>query len=177
LYLGTSVGNLLIYSLERLQGSGIHEIITSSHNNNLGADRTTATLVDTKKYLTRKSIEQLGYLKDINSLVSLSGLRFVSSLQLHTNSLADNIVSLHALPNLTPTTTLQQTKGALCFTIETWVLYSLPDGTISPNKDTQGVPTVLTFLAVGRTRRIIVYSWKDGEAQDPKVLLLLFVYH
>lgn len=75
LYLGTSVGNLLIYSLERLQGNGIREVITSSHNNTPGADRTTATLVDTKKNLTRKSIEQLGYLKDINSLVSLSGLR------------------------------------------------------------------------------------------------------
>lgn len=78
---------------------------------------------------------------------------------------------MHALPNVTPTTALQQTRGALCFTIETWVLYSLPDGTLSPNKDTHGVPTVLTFLAVGCKRRIVVFSWKDGEAQDPKVLL------
>ena len=39
------------------------------------------------------------------------------------------------------------------------------------------MPTVLTFLAVGRTRRIVVFSWKDGEAQDPKVLLLLVVCH
>jgi len=115
-------------------------------------------------------MEQLGYLKDINSLVSLSGLRLVSSSQLHINSCADTIVNLHALPNLTPTTTLQQTRGALCFTIETWVLYSLPDGTLTPNKDTYGVPTVLTFLAVGCKRRIVVFSWKDGEAQDPKVL-------
>lgn len=175
MYLGTSVGNLLIYSLERLQGSDKREVATSSHHDALGADRTTATLVDTKKGLTRRGIEQLGYLKDIGSLVSLSGLRFGSASRLHTNPLADNVVSLHALPNLTPTTTLQQTRGALCFTIETWVLYSLPDGTLSPNKDTHGVPTVLTFLAVGCKRRIIVFSWKDGEAQDPKVLLLLFV--
>ena len=37
-----------------------------------GSD-TTATLVETRKGLTRKSIEQLGYIKDINSLVVLSG--------------------------------------------------------------------------------------------------------
>ena len=32
-----------------------------------------ATLVETKKALTRRAIEQLGYIKDINSLVVLSG--------------------------------------------------------------------------------------------------------
>jgi len=32
-----------------------------------------STLVDTKKGLSRRSIDQLGYIKDINSLVSLSG--------------------------------------------------------------------------------------------------------
>jgi hypothetical protein len=35
------------------------------------------TLVEVKKSLTRRSIEQLGFIKDINSLVVLSGnLRF-----------------------------------------------------------------------------------------------------
>lgn len=32
-----------------------------------------STLVDTKKGLSRRPIDQLGYIKDINSLVSLSG--------------------------------------------------------------------------------------------------------
>lgn len=31
LYMGTSAGNLLVYSLERLQGSDFHDVITSSH--------------------------------------------------------------------------------------------------------------------------------------------------
>lgn len=38
-------------------------------------DEETATLVETKKALTRKSIEQLGYIKDINSLIVLSGVQ------------------------------------------------------------------------------------------------------
>ena len=33
-----------------------------------------ATLVETKKNFTRRSVDQLGFIKDINSLVALSGL-------------------------------------------------------------------------------------------------------
>lgn len=37
---------------------------------------------------------------------------------------------------------------------------------ISKNK---GVPVVVTYLAVGCKRKIVVYSWRDGEPQEVKV--------
>ena len=31
------------------------------------------------------------------------------------------------------------------------------------------IPTMMTTLVVGCRRRVVVYSWKDGEAQEVKV--------
>ena len=50
-----------------------------------------------------------------------------------------------------------------------------PDGKTSRpqgaefNSPVMFVPTVITYLVVGCQRKLVVYSWKDGEAQDIKV--------
>jgi len=57
LYLGTSIGNLHIYGLDVESDQGEEP-----------------ELVEVKKGLGKRAIEQLGFIKDINSLVLLSGV-------------------------------------------------------------------------------------------------------
>ncbi|KAG8830543.1 Vacuolar morphogenesis protein 6 [Serendipita sp. 400] len=135
-FLGTNTGNLLIYSLDKAQDGSFH-----------------ATLEEVKGGLTRRSIEQLGFIKDTYTLISLY----------------DGAVNLHPLPALTPTQTLLETRGALCFALDTSVIYTNEDGTTTTVKDPtlKQVPAVVTLLAVGCKRRIVIYSWKDGEIQNP----------
>ena len=33
-----------------------------------------------------------------------------------------------------------------------------------------GVPTLVTYLVIGSQRKLLIYSWRDGEAQDIKVI-------
>lgn len=71
----------------------------------------------------------------------------------------------------------------MTFTLDTSVQHLLSEA-FSPNPsvkesgtavsvDTHGVPTVVSQLAVGCKRKVVIYTWKDGEAQDPKVRLAL----
>ncbi|KAG1762919.1 vacuolar sorting protein 39 domain 1-domain-containing protein [Suillus placidus] len=83
-----------------------------------------STLVDTKKGLSRRPIDQLGYIKNINSLVSLS----------------ETIPTLYPLPIFAPPTPLIRAKGR--------------------------IPTMVTQLIVGCRRKVVIYTWKDGEAQE-----------
>ena len=59
LYLGSSTGSLHIYNLNE-----VIPVDGSEHS---------VELVEVKKTLVRRSIEQLGFIKDVNSLVVLSG--------------------------------------------------------------------------------------------------------
>ncbi|CAG7849163.1 SubName: Full=Related to Vam6/Vps39-like protein involved in vacuolar morphogenesis {ECO:0000313/EMBL:CCA68795.1} [Serendipita indica DSM 11827] len=68
-----------------------------------------------------------------------------------------------------PSVTLQETRGALCFALDTSVTYTNPDGTTTMTKDPsiKQVPAVTTLLAVGCKRKIVIYVWKDGQLQTP----------
>ncbi|KAH9856486.1 hypothetical protein C2E23DRAFT_865919 [Lenzites betulinus] len=138
LYVGTSTGNLHVYAFRD----------TPDH---------ATELVETKKSLCRRSIDQLIYVKDVNSLAVLSEAQ----------------VTLFPHPTYSPPTPLVKTKGALCFALNTTVEYqsqgTATSGTPSKGK---GVPAVVTRLAVGCRRRIVIYSWKDGEPQDVQELTL-----
>lgn len=76
LYIGTATGNIHIYDLNEGTDAGA---FMSSCPCVLTFDRSaegvnpTATPVEIKTGISRKAIEQLGYIKDINSLVVLSG--------------------------------------------------------------------------------------------------------
>ncbi|KAI0267682.1 hypothetical protein BC834DRAFT_923439 [Gloeopeniophorella convolvens] len=142
LYLGTATGSLHVYSIaDPADGKGY-----------------TLALLDTKKALTRRAIDQLGYVKDINSLVVLS----------------QSQVTLFDLPDLSKPTPLARAKNAFSFALHTSVQHLYPDGktTRPPGAEfgspIMAVPTVLTYLVAGCQRRLVVYSWKDGEAQDIK---------
>ncbi|KII89843.1 hypothetical protein PLICRDRAFT_108036 [Plicaturopsis crispa FD-325 SS-3] len=148
LYVGTSTGNLHIYGLEESEDDG----------------GDTAHLVETKKAFSRRAIEHLGFLKDINSLAVLS----------------DAQVTLYPLPALSPATPLPKSKGALSFAIHSSVQYLLPDGNVEQRADgdftgstSKGIPAVVTQLVIGCRRKVVIYSWKDGEPQDVKEAPLL----
>ncbi|KAI0925948.1 hypothetical protein AcW1_008241 [Taiwanofungus camphoratus] len=114
-----------------------------------------AELVETKKSLSRRAIEQLGFIKDINSLVALS----------------ESLVTLYPLPMCSPQTPLLKTKGALSFAIHTGVEYDDSENKSQPSitgdfGKGKGIPVVVTRLAVGCKRKIVLYSWRDGEPQE-----------
>ena len=75
LYLGSSTGSLHIYNLnEGSRKCGSIPVLDDSSCRPLADDgERTAELVEVKKNLVRRSIEQLGIIKDVNSLVVLSG--------------------------------------------------------------------------------------------------------
>ncbi|KZT73130.1 hypothetical protein DAEQUDRAFT_722252 [Daedalea quercina L-15889] len=132
LYVGTAAGNLHIYALD-----------CSARD---GAEPQTQ-LVETKKALSRRAVEQLCYVKDVNSLAVLS----------------DSTVTLYPLPSFSPPTPLTKSKQALSIATYTGVVHNAPDGTAKLSPD---APSVMTHLAIGCKRKIVIYSWKDGEPQE-----------
>lgn len=85
-------------------------------------------------------------------------------------------MTLYPLPNIGPPTPLAKARGALCFAVQTSVQQLLPGGK-SPNPAEgdfaqKTVPSAVTYLVIGCKRRVVLYSWKDGEPQDVKVSAL-----
>jgi Vam6/Vps39-like protein vacuolar protein sorting-associated protein 39 len=82
---------------------------------------------------------------------------------------------LYPLPSLHPPTALPKTKSAFSFATHSSVQHVLVDGSKPEEGEfdkagkSKTIPTVVTHLAVGCKRKVVVYSWKDGEPQDPKV--------
>ncbi|KAJ7645378.1 hypothetical protein B0H17DRAFT_450082 [Mycena rosella] len=138
LYVGTTTGTLHIYGID----------------DNTEEGEETVTLVETKKGLARKTIDQIGFIKDINSLVLLS----------------ESTVTLFPLPTFAPATPLLKTKGAFSFAIHTSVQHIKPESEPSTGEflAASSIPTLVTQLVVGCKRKVVIYCWKDGEAQEPK---------
>ncbi|KAG2348015.1 hypothetical protein BDR05DRAFT_980946 [Suillus weaverae] len=140
LYVGTAIGSLFIYEYNELSENG-------------------STLVDTKKGLSRRPIDQLGYIKNINSLVSLS----------------ESIPTLYPLPSFAPPTPLTRAKGALTFAVHSSV-HDLDASDAQGGFNTVGragrIPTMVTQLVVGCRRKVVIYTWKDGEAQEIRETIL-----
>lgn len=138
LFIGTGLGNLHIYNVDQ-DDEG----------------KFCSNLVATKS-LSKKPVEQLGYIKDINSVVALS----------------DSLVTLFPLPELVPPTPLQQSRKAFSFavnsTVENTSAGEKCQSFDSPSNPVPGVPTLVTYLVIGSQRKLVIYSWRDGEAQDIK---------
>ncbi|KAF9560733.1 hypothetical protein CPC08DRAFT_636245 [Agrocybe pediades] len=131
LYLGSSTGNLHVFGLSEIDNDGTGTIEP----------------VEVKKSLVKKSIEQLGYIKDVNSLVVLS----------------DMTVTLFPLPSFTPPTPLVKAKAAFSFAIHSTIEKHAPESLATPP-----IPNLITHLLVGCRRKAVLYTWKDGEPQDVK---------
>ncbi|KAK0193482.1 vacuolar sorting protein 39 domain 1-domain-containing protein [Armillaria mellea] len=115
---GTALGNLLVYGIDELAEN----------------DSEIASLVEVKKSLTRRAIEQMGFIRDINSLVVLSGTR-------------------------------PEAKAAFSFAIHSFTQQHFD---VEGKPSQPDIPTLITYLVVGCRRKVVIYTWRDGEAQEAK---------
>jgi hypothetical protein len=176
LYIGTGNGNLSVYSVVGPAGT-YHTQLAGWRILIARADGKAyaVTHLETKKNLTRKAIDQLGYVKDINSLVVLSRASFVIFFPIPFDTLQESQVTLFDLPELSGPTPLPKAKSAFSFAVHTSVQHLYPDGKKTRPQGVEfsppiiPVPSAITYLVVGCQRKLVVYSWKDGEAQDIKV--------
>ena len=90
----------------------------------------------------------------------------------HTSAYLDSTVTLFPLPSFAPPTPLVKAKGALSFAVNTSIQHLQPDGRpvdSDVGKSPKAIPTLITQLVIGCRRRVVIYSWRDGDAQDTKV--------
>ena len=121
--------------------------------------------------VSKRPVEQLGYLKDVNSLVVLSGALVLLLGNTGTERISDTFVALYPIPDLQPPSQLAKAKAAFSFTIHAAVQHIPPPGKSS----TIPVPTVISYLVVACRRKLVIYSWKDGEPQEVQVRSPMFV--
>ncbi|KAI7894427.1 CNH domain-containing protein [Mucor mucedo] len=131
LLIGTGVGQLLVYDTK--------EPLVADNN-----EVPEVTLVQTIKNFSKRPIEQLDIIKEIDVLVSLS----------------DGLVSLHDLRSFELRMALGKTKGANLFAIQTMV-------EMSPEEQ---IPVLTTRLAVAVRKKLLVFVWKDTEFFETKEL-------
>lgn len=110
-------------------------------------------------------------------------------------------VTLFPVPGFTPPTVLVKAKAAFSFGLHTAIRHSpalitdsAKDVSTPPSTTiglpgsfaggsfadtgaattTMSIPSVVTQLVVGCRRKVVIYTWKDGEAQEIKVCFNLF---
>ncbi|KAI8993253.1 CNH domain-containing protein [Pilobolus umbonatus] len=131
LLIGTGVGQLLIYDIKEPLVADDNEVPE-------------VTLAKTIKTFSKRPIEQLDIIKEIDVLVSLS----------------DGLVNLHDLRTFELRMALGKTKGANLFAIQTMV-------EMSPEEQ---IPVLTTRLAVAVKKKLLVFVWKDTEFYETKEL-------
>ncbi|CAH1762157.1 3604_t:CDS:10 [Entrophospora sp. SA101] len=109
LFIGTSTGSLFVYEVKE----SLDEEKPLSVN-----------LIETRKNFSKRSIEQLNVIKEIDVLVALS----------------DSCISIYDLHTLSLQKQLAKTRGANLFAIDTIE--------VSPDDDDNGIPTIVTRLSV-----------------------------
>ena len=96
-----------------------------------------ADLLREEERFSRRPIQQLGFLKETNILISLS----------------DGYVSIHDLQTYQLQERLEKTRGATTFAAASNIV-----------KDpTTGIPSIVSRLAVAVKRKIILWTWQDME--------------
>lgn len=104
------------------------------------------SLLRTIEKFSRRSIDLLACIKEVQILVTLS----------------DNYVHIHDLNNYVLTETLTKTKGASTFAVTS---------NIEKDEITQ-IPSIVSRLAIGVKKRLLLYSWHDEEFQEGKEVVL-----
>ena len=99
--------------------------------------RKAVELLREEEKFSKRPVQQLATIKEVNLLVSLS----------------DGYINLHDLQSYKPVERLENTKGATCFTVTSNVV---------KDADT-GVPSLVSRLAVGVRRKLMCWTWQDME--------------
>ncbi|KAL7754075.1 Vacuolar morphogenesis protein 6 [Sorochytrium milnesiophthora] len=150
LYVGTSTGALLVYELNHAIKSPtvVSPRDDGTDTRSLNLEPTlehtsivSANLRNTQKTFSKKSIDQLLVVKELNAVISIS----------------DSHVLLHDMETLTQQAQLPETKGCTCMAV--WTEAVTPVGA-------DDMPYLLTQLAVCIRRKLLLYSWKDGTYAD-----------
>lgn len=131
LLIGTGSGQLLEYDIKEPLVADDNEVPE-------------VTLSKTIKTFSKRPIEQLDIIKEIDVLVSLS----------------DGLVSLHDLHTFELRMALGKTKGANLFAVQTMV-------EMSPEEK---IPVLTTRLAVAVRKKLLVFIWKDTQFCETKEL-------
>ncbi|KAI9281130.1 CNH domain-containing protein [Sporodiniella umbellata] len=131
LLIGTGSGQLLEYDIKEPLVADDNEVPE-------------VTLSKTMKTFSKRPIEQLDIIKEIDLLVSLS----------------DGLVSLHDLHTFELRMALAKTKGANLFAVQTMV-------EMSPEEN---IPVLTTRLAVAVRKKLLVFVWKDTQFCETKEL-------
>jgi Vam6/Vps39-like protein vacuolar protein sorting-associated protein 39 len=93
-------------------------------------------------------------IKEVGILVALAGTLQCQDILL----IVDSTVTLYDLQTFDLQEHLTKTKGANIFGI-----------TSNIEKDSDGVPTIISRLAIIVKRKLIIYSWHDAELIEPEV--------
>ncbi|GAA6019853.1 hypothetical protein JCM11491_004841 [Sporobolomyces phaffii] len=126
--LGTDKGTVLVFDLSNASTSSAPPA---------------ATLVSRHPGLSKKSIDQLGVVKELNALVCLSG----------------GDLTLLSLPDLSPLSSFaSQTRG----TCSLFALSSEIHHPANLSSESPGIPEIHTTLALACRRRLLLLSWVDG---------------
>lgn len=96
-----------------------------------------ADLLREEEKFSRRPVQQLAYVKEVNILVSLS----------------DGYVSIHDLETYALQEKLEKTRGATSFGVMSSIV----------KDDTTGILSIVSRLAVAVKRKILLWSWQDME--------------
>lgn len=105
-------------------------------------------LITTRKNLSKKPIESLGWLEETRELVVLS----------------DGVITLWDLPNLKTPTVITQAKYVQSMAIQTH-LRTNPE-----HKDQEG--TSVTTLVIGCRKKVVVMAWANGKPEPTRDLII-----
>ncbi|KAI8870257.1 hypothetical protein GQ42DRAFT_162841 [Ramicandelaber brevisporus] len=145
LYVGTATGVLLIYELR--------------DGRSTANDSSSMELVESRKGFVKKSVDQLGVIKEAGILVALS----------------DGLVGLYDLHSLVLQAHLTTASGAVAFALITEVSFGSKSGTgddtlseksptpASPSRQSTALPVIVTKLAVATKWKIHIFEWRDAE--------------
>ncbi|KAJ1921015.1 Vacuolar morphogenesis protein 6 [Mycoemilia scoparia] len=103
-------------------------------------DGVSVRLIDTKKSFANQAIRQLEVIREAGLLVSL----------------AEDVVTLYSLQTYTQKMLLKSTKGAQMMTVYTGVDH------------VDGIPVIVSKLAVIVKKKLIVFEWRDAQFTDNK---------
>ena len=136
LLVGLSTGSLRIYRVNEEQKAGAEDSKDGNGKEEDANGAKSAELLREQEKFSKYKIDQLAVIREANILISLSNAS----------------VSIHDLGSYELQEQLTKTKGATAFAVTSYIV-----------KDDEGVPGIVSRLAVAVKRRLLLWTWHDME--------------
>ena len=137
LLVGLNTGTVRIYRVNETPSSDQEAETNNEEGGSKVTTKPTDLLREVEKF-ARGRVEQMALIKEANLLVALAG----------------GVVGLYDLQTFEVVEALARTKGAGCFAV-----------TSDIHTDSEGVPSIVSRLAVAVKRRVLVWTWRDMELE------------